>query len=802
METLIIIGIIVFAWLLAFLNNNEDTKFEHAIGLIEKKRLDEAQEVLFNLASKHPLAVTKYAECFLKQAQELQNIGKISDAIEKYNKVLDSKKLLTSLSDKTSFNIIAETAFYEISKLRFDSISVNENSQERIKDLKNNLDFIQNSEFNKSNQIPKLVEKHNEIIRKLYFELGKKEEKNGNFNQAKNDYSNALTYCINKNDRQYFNIIGRIELCKIKLNESIALKNIKQVDKADTSIRNDFYFRYSCFLIKGGKFEDAEKTICSKLDTKNTDVKKLGELIRNEKIKSITNEITSINNQIKKIYNNTASIDLLVSLYDLVTVKGNELNKFVPGILNDLEKLKPSLLNRMLYHYNENNEYGEVINVIINFPEFYNSPLLMKNLGNASFNFLNKNGITTKNYKDIISYFLTSAYSDKVMLSSLEGTTWDDEYTFSLIEAIGSNYILHSEIPENVNYDEISESNISIGEAQKYLLSEFENILNKKVTEYNFQNEVFKFYREEKQAIENVIRIIPNDIVFATPYFAKRFNISNQIIDELEHDFLEGQDEESLKAGIPYLNDNRDLRINDYFEAKKTIDSLIDSINQVDISKFTNSITARRKKLIYKFDTLLESMESRVYDSLNIIAKKKRTDKTVLDLMKKSLNILPNNDKLKHLYSSYASNLCVTLINSDKMTIYKGLQIMSSAYKISPNDLRVCRNIIALIRMNIFDILNDHNTHVSSVYSILDEIKTNRSVTFKNNADELLEARNEILDSLPSAAREAITTGAALNSNGRKLKKALDYLAELGGASSLNGPLAELKEQLDLDLPF
>jgi len=791
MKELIIIVIIGIVWLLVYLNK-ADTKFKHAIRLIEKKRLDKAQEVLFNLTSKHPLAVTKYAECFFIKAQELKNKRKISDAIYLYNKVLDSKKLLTSLSERTSFNSIAEIAFYEISKFQFDSISANANSQERIKALKNNLDFIQNSEFNKSNQIPKLVEKHNEIIRELYFELGKKEEKIGNLIQAQNNYSNALTYCANKNDGQYFNIFGRIELCKIKLNESIALKNIKQIDKADTNIRNDFYFRYSCFLSKGGKFEDAEKTINSKLNTKNPDVKKLCELIRNERIKSITNEITNINNQIKKIYNNTASIDLLVSLYDSVTVKGNELNKFVPGVLNDLEKLKPSLLNRILHYYNENNEYGKAINAIIKFPEFYNSPLLMKNLGNTSFNFIKNNSITVKNYKDIISYFLTSAYSDKVMLSSLARTIWDDEYTFSLIEAVGSNYRFHSEIPENVNYDEITESNISIGEAQKYLISEFENLLNEKVTDYKFHNKVFKFYQDEKQAIENIIQIIPNDIVLVTPYFANRFNISNHIIDELGHHFTEYKNEESLKAGIPYLNGNRGSQINDYFEAKKAIDVLIDSINQVDISKFNDFITARKKKLIYKFDTLVESMESRVIDSLNAISKKKSSNETVLDLMKKSLDILPNNDRLKYLYSSFAANLCVTKINSDKMTIYKGLQIMNSAYKISPNDSRVCKNIITLIRMNILAILNDRNTNISGIYSILDDIKANKSITFKNNAYELLKARKEILNSLPFSARKAITSGANLNSNGRQLKKGLDYFTQLGGNSSINYPWAEL----------
>jgi hypothetical protein len=197
-------------------------------------------------------------------------------------------------------------------------------------------------------------------------------------------------------------------------------------------------------------------------------------------------------------------------------------------------------------------------------------------------------------------------------------------------------------------------------------------------------------------------------------------------------------------------------------------------------------------------------MELRIIDSCNGLAKKQNTSESVLDLIKKLLEILPNNDKLKYLYSGYAANLCVTKINSDKMTIYKGLQIMSSAYTISPNDSRVCTNIIALIRMNILDILNQRSTNVSSVYSILDDIKANRSITFKNNAGELLKTRYEILNSLPSEARIAITSGANLNSNGRQLKKGLDYLAQLGGTSSIKDPLAALREQLglDLDLPF
>jgi hypothetical protein len=139
------------------------------------------------------------------------------------------------------------------------------------------------------------------------------------------------------------------------------------------------------------------------------------------------------------------------------------------------------------------------------------------------------------------------------------------------------------------------------------------------------------------------------------------------------------------------------------------------------------------------------------------------------------------------------------------MTNYKGLQIMNNSYKLLPNDARVCTNIIALIRMNILDILNDRSNNSSAIYSILDDIKNSRSNSFKHNAGELIKTRNEILSQLPVEARISIISGRNLNSQGIQLKKGLDYLGDLGGASTVNDPLAALRERmggLNLDLSF
>ena len=129
---------------------------------------------------------------------------------------------------------------------------------------------------------------------------------------------------------------------------------------------------------------------------------------------------------------------------------------------------------------------------------------------------------------------------------------------------------------------------------------------------------------------------------------------------------------------------------------------------------------------------------------------------------------------------------------------------MKKAYLLTPNDSGICSNLIALIRMNIMDILNQRNSNSRLVYRILDEISSNKSNAFKNNVGELVNARNDILNQLPSDARIAITTGINLTGSGIELKKAIDYLGRLGGSSTSKDPLAELRERLklNLDLPY
>ncbi|MDY0278658.1 MAG: hypothetical protein RBQ97_11310, partial [Acholeplasma sp.] len=98
MAALIIIVVIGVIGIIIYLNQ-PNTKFNKAINLIQQSRLNEAQEILFKLFSKHPYAVTRYSECFYLKAEEFKKQKKYNEAINWYNKVIETKKMITHVSD-------------------------------------------------------------------------------------------------------------------------------------------------------------------------------------------------------------------------------------------------------------------------------------------------------------------------------------------------------------------------------------------------------------------------------------------------------------------------------------------------------------------------------------------------------------------------------------------------------------------------------------------------------------------------------------------------------------------------------
>jgi len=803
---LIIIGIIGYL----IYQSLPSAKFKQAQAHFNAKNFFEAINVLNGIFEKHNDAPAKFAECKLILGQGLKTN---SEKLKAFNEILELRKRINNTSAIAKYENIEAKALFEIAKIQY------KDSKADIDKLNQNLKFIDSANKNGlETDFNSLRTRHYYQLSESYFKKAIEIEKSKKYPDAILDYKKAIE-CSEKSNNSTIkhNAVARISICRLKLNESIDLQENSEVQKADKEYQKDLFYRYSVYLLKKGDFKQAENIISTHLKFKSADIEKLRDVIKAEKVKIALNQITQINQSIEQLYDNSLSIEELCTFY-------NSLDSIISSLkIVDLElsekvlAIKPTLFNRLLTNYISIEQYGNAIDLIQKFPKFWDSPELLKNLGICCYGYTSKGLLTEKNYKIVLSGWLTAVYSDNVIIKSLEDTSWDDNYTFSLAESIGSKYSQHEEVPGNINYDVISESNISIGATQRELLQQFETIIHKEIKDHQLSILVNDFYDEEKEALEKVVNILATDTLFPTPHFAISNGLNNEIIKELDSDYEEYSNEEALEAGVPYIKNSTSSKVYQYFFANDIIDrikSAIESENSATIKKLN---TNENKGWINKF----ENLSTKVEDSLfNTIANKISEDdenEALIAVMEECIAFSINNEKLKHQYSNYVASYCISQVNEETIDNYKALSLMKGAYLRSPNNPRICKNFITLIRFNLMDILNDRTRKESDISKILDWAKRNMSETFKENSSELSNARKEILGQLKASGVDislfednnlaSILSGHSLNSQGLKMKKILTYLRDLGSIQETANPLdrlRQLRQQLNLDddLPF
>jgi hypothetical protein len=806
---LIIVGVIVFF----IYQSLPNTKYEKAKNLFNTKEYKQAINILNEIFDNHADAPAKLAECKLNLGQQASGN---TEKTKYLTEVTSLRKKITNSASLEKFKIIEAKALFEISKIHYEEAKGN------IEKLNKNIRFIDtaNQKGSESN-FSSLKTKHFSDLADCHFKLAIEKEKTGRqmeITEAIQSYTTAKGL-VNKTKRRKlsYNSSTRALICQLKLNQNINLVGSSEIKKSDKNYQKDLYFRYAIQLLNNKEFSKAEKIISLHLNFQSADIDKLKEILRTEKVNNAVKTVAEINASIDKLYNNTLAKEELKSFYDGLDTVSDELGIIDDELSQKIGVIKPTLFNRLLTKNIENEEYNEAINIIQNYPKFWESTELLKNLGICSYGLAAKGLLSKHNYKIVISGWLISVFSDNVILKSLDDTTWDDSYTFSLTEAIGSNYSQHEDIPDNVNYDDVSESNISIGATQKELLQQFETIIHKEIQDSKLYKLVNDFYDIEKDAIEKIIAQIENDVFFTTPYFAITNGLNNEIISELDSKYNTYSNEDALAAGVSYINDSKSTAVYRYFHANNLIDRVKSAINNENSSAIKKLNTKDNKKNIEKFDNISSTVEDNLFNSISNKISENDENEKLMTIMEECISFSNHNEKLKHQFSSYVANYCISKINDEKIDNFKALSLMKGAYLRSPNNPKIVKNFITLIRFNIMDLLNDQSRKTKDIYNILDWVKNNMSQTYKQNSDELSKARREILQQLKESGADIslfdddntlhLFREQTLNAQGRKMKKVLTYLKELGNNQKSTNPLDGLSRyirplNLDDDLPF
>jgi len=572
----------------------------------------------------------------------------------------------------------------------------------------------------------------------------------------------------------------RFEIVKFKKGDSPNIKYIESVKTSDHPFKNDLFFRYSLWLFKNNEYNTAEDILNNYIDSDILDVFKLKEIIRLERVKTYSQILNDIYSSLNYLYENNYPIDETINLYSSLDNKLTPLSNLFPEHSKDLYNIKPSLFNRILTQYFNNVQFESAFGLITNYPKFYELPELMKDLGISAFRIAYNEELNSTNFKDVISCWLTCVFSDKVILKSLENTSWDDEYTFTLAESFGNYIDLSDYNLENINYEDSSDSNISIGKTQKELVKMFEDLLHSKILDRDLLNQVQEFYSSEKSAIEKIIDKIPDDIYFATPYFAKKYGLHVQIVSSLENDYLKYNDEESLNIATSYLKENNFHFVNRYYKAKKIATNLIEILKSQNLMLFKTTVNAYDPNLFSEFNTVRDILSNEMYTVLSALEEYKENNENLISLMEDILRILPNDEKIRYQYSNFVSNLCVIKVNSNEYDNYTALKIMFDSIKIVNDNPKACKNLSLLLERNIRDILYDGSVNDLNIYDILSKLYSlKRKSSILNNSLKYLNSIGyELQRNLPLNVKVSLDSGFRLNDHGMRLKKVLEWLSK------------------------
>ncbi len=781
MEAIIIVIVIAVVGYY-FYHNLPNTKFERAQKHFNSNNFHEAIIILNEIIGKHVDAPSKLAECKLNLGLQESNR---SVKLNYFNEVIALRKKFGTSTSSKKFDSIEAKSLFEIAKIQFNE------AQGNIDKLNENIKFIESANKKGSeSDFSFLKNNHFYSLADCHYKIAVVKEKEENLSEAIRQYSISKNFAKNSN-----NIIiknnseARITICQLKQNSLINLKNSSEFEYSDKQFQIEIYYRFAIQNIQNKEFSEAEKIISKHLNFKSDHIDRLIEILNAEKNNNALKKVDEINTLIERLYGNSLSNEDLKIFYDSIDISINEVKLVDKQLAEKISVVKLNLFNRLLTQYISTEQFENAITIIQEYPKFWESPELLKNLGICCFGFTAKGLLSKQNYKTVISSWLTSVFSDKVILKSLDDTTWDDKFTFTLSEAIGSSYFQHEEIPSNVNYDDVSESNISIGATQKELLQQFETIIHKEIQDSNLSQLIINFYNYEKESIENIIDVIESDTFFATPFFAITHKLNNKILKELDNDYYNYSNENALLAGTPYINNSATTVVYQYFIANDLLNKILTAIENENSATIRKLNTKENRLCVEKFETIGGTVEDKILDSISIKINENDENATMISVMEESIAFSKQNNKLKHQYSNYVANFCVSKVNKDEIDNFKALTLMKGAYLNSQNNPKIIKNLVALIRFNLLDILNERTRKTTEIFTLLDWFKKNMSHTYKENSSELGKTRKEILQQLKEAGTDITlfnsnyptisSSGQTLNQKGLKMKKVLKYLEEL-----------------------
>lgn len=532
----------------------------------------------------------------------------------------------------------------------------------------------------------------------VYFKKAIGHEKQSNYAQAIEVYSQMDAYrkCSSE-------IICRISICRLKSKEKLSSSEINTIKKLlecdfNQAYQQDLAFRWCLVLIKQGCYDEAHIINTRILHTD----KQIEELCLNVKLDTQNGLLSKFNEQLAQINSGQMSAQNSIKL-------GKQLSKIILDFslvakvtMSSKAKMIDVIRNYAIAQFYKQGEFVKCQEGLkVQDSNYLSNPLNLRNIAIMCLNAAEEGQLTKANYKEFLAIWATAIYQPMLFVQSLDYTSWDDPYSFSL-DGVYGKIDEDTQLPDNVNYsNEIDSKIVSIREVQKALITRMETALgdnHEYLLFFNSQIEAMNELLEQQLDIPCVI-VAPYLLELSTSY---RDSVKHSLETEIDGHYANW--ERILKIGNLYGISGGDF--SNYANALVKLEKALDTIHNGGSLRF--SFSEKSINEIRPFESLFSSLVSAATTKLNDLISANISYMQIERDFGKVCKEL-NDDSLSYTFSNYINQGVVKDLNDKKIVLYKGAEILFNIYSYCKCNPHLKRNVENIVEALVHNYITEGN---------------------------------------------------------------------------------------------
>lgn len=637
----------------------------------------------------------------------------------------------------------------------------------------------------------------NDLLKNITSELiaihkkeGYKQEGAGNIDKAISSY-NCLSSVGDVRSKTWAKI--RTTICQLKKGTSLKEKDVLKVLSyvGFAKEKKDLSYRYGIWLIKNTGAKNALDFIKEHLP----DEDELIDICNNEYIVEAEASLAELNASIEEMSTGKMSLSDATKLASKIDSYDATISPYLENVHSKIISLKGSIQSYILSKSFEEGDYKLALKLLKDTgASWFLDDIYFRNVAIACLG-IAENGLLNKlNYKEVISYWLTAVYRDQLFVQSLDYTSWDDSYTFTLNNSMGGSKDESFDIlPDNVNFDEAIEGSvISICEVQQSLLGRFEVAIESLDDFYR------QFYDAQKDAMDSLVKLnLDHPCMIAAPYLANNTRkCINEIKGTLDYEYDNYGNENILKVGLMY---NLTSGVyGDYKTATTAIDDCSKAILTKSVVRVNSAFCDSTIDSIREFPDLYSSFVVNLQNALSSLIKDEADYQTVMSLFIPICRLI-NDSTLAYMFGNHINQCVVGELNNEKLDLATGLKDMVSVYEVAKNCSRLKDNIgnviEALIRKYVTE---EKSTDLSTLKIVLR--KTGRE--FEPNVEKAL-TEQVVMIAVISDHLDCIKELATISANSVSLRSRLSHIKDEAEEVSINLQLSQIVDEVNKnEIPY